>query len=180
MISSPSTKGWYSMTHSHSTKGCYRMTNSYSTKGCYSMTHSHDTRGWYSMTHSHSTKGWYGMTHSHSTKGWYSMTHSHSTCHITSQYIFLLTIGDIVDIFVNCNWVDTRWQQYSTHLHQNRISRQCHQYATSCCIPFAITMHTSDIVQRSHYRTATVLCQWLRSTLRRPHASFVHFYCTLL
>jgi hypothetical protein len=25
----------------------------------------------------------------------------------------------INDIFVNCNWVDTRWQQYSTHLHTN-------------------------------------------------------------
>jgi hypothetical protein len=24
-----------------------------------------------------------------------------------------------IDIFVNCNWVDTRWQQYSTHLHAN-------------------------------------------------------------
>jgi len=23
------------------------------------------------------------------------------------------------DIFVNCNWVATRWQQYSTHLHIN-------------------------------------------------------------
>jgi hypothetical protein len=23
------------------------------------------------------------------------------------------------DIFVNCNWVDTRWQWYSTHLHIN-------------------------------------------------------------
>jgi len=46
------------------------------------------------------------------------MTHSHSTCHIISQYIFLLTVGD-VDIFVNCNWVDTRWQQYSTHLPTN-------------------------------------------------------------
>jgi len=22
-------------------------------------------------------------------------------------------------IFVNCNWVNTRWQQYSTHLHTN-------------------------------------------------------------
>ena len=22
-------------------------------------------------------------------------------------------------IFVNCNWVDTRWQQYSAHLHTN-------------------------------------------------------------
>ena len=24
-----------------------------------------------------------------------------------------------IDIFVNCNRVDTRWQQYSTHLHTN-------------------------------------------------------------
>ena len=24
-----------------------------------------------------------------------------------------------IDILVNCNWVDTRWQQYSTHLHTN-------------------------------------------------------------
>jgi hypothetical protein len=24
-----------------------------------------------------------------------------------------------IDIFVNCNWVATRWQQYSTHLHTN-------------------------------------------------------------
>jgi hypothetical protein len=23
------------------------------------------------------------------------------------------------NIFVNCNWVDTRWQLYSTHLHTN-------------------------------------------------------------
>jgi len=25
----------------------------------------------------------------------------------------------IYDIFVNCNWVVTRWQQYSAHLHTN-------------------------------------------------------------
>jgi hypothetical protein len=24
-----------------------------------------------------------------------------------------------IDRFVNCNWLDTRWQQYSTHLHIN-------------------------------------------------------------
>ena len=24
-----------------------------------------------------------------------------------------------IDIFVNCNCVDTQWQQYSTHLHTN-------------------------------------------------------------
>jgi hypothetical protein len=27
---------------------------------------------------------------------------------------------DMISIyFVNCSWVDTRWQQYSTHLHTN-------------------------------------------------------------
>jgi len=30
-----------------------------------------------------------------------------------------LDIG--IDIFVNCNWVDTRCQWYSTHLHTNNI-----------------------------------------------------------
>jgi len=29
-------------------------------------------------------------------------------------------IDMVYDIFVNCNWVDTRWwQQYSTNLHTN-------------------------------------------------------------
>jgi hypothetical protein len=27
----------------------------------------------------------------------------------------------ILILFVNCNWVDTWWQQYSTHLHTNNI-----------------------------------------------------------
>jgi len=31
-------------------------------------------------------------------------------------YRFLILV---YDIFVDCNWVDTRWQQYSTHLHTN-------------------------------------------------------------
>jgi hypothetical protein len=28
-------------------------------------------------------------------------------------------IDMIYDILVNCNWFDTRWQLYSTHLHTN-------------------------------------------------------------
>ena len=28
-------------------------------------------------------------------------------------------LGIDIDILVNCNWVDTGWQQYSTHLHTN-------------------------------------------------------------
>jgi hypothetical protein len=30
----------------------------------------------------------------------------------------------IYDIFVNCSWVDTRWQQYSTHLHGTQYTDQ--------------------------------------------------------
>ena len=31
------------------------------------------------------------------------------------------------DIFINCNWVDTRWQQYSTHLHTNSTQNDTKQ-----------------------------------------------------
>jgi hypothetical protein len=50
-----------------------------------------------------------------------------------------------LDIFVNCNWVDIRWQQYSTHLHTNStqsnttnlgtvlaVSRLCELYPGTC------------------------------------------------
>ena len=30
-------------------------------------------------------------------------------------------------IFVNCNWVDTRWQQYSTHSHTNNTQNTTKQ-----------------------------------------------------
>jgi len=33
----------------------------------------------------------------------------------------------LIDIFVNCNWVDTRWQQYSTHLHTNNTQNDTKQ-----------------------------------------------------
>jgi len=31
------------------------------------------------------------------------------------------------DTFVNCNWVVTRWQQYSTHLHTNNTQNDTKQ-----------------------------------------------------
>ena len=30
----------------------------------------------------------------------------------------------LYDIFINCKWVDTRWQQYSTHLHTNNTQNK--------------------------------------------------------
>jgi hypothetical protein len=32
-----------------------------------------------------------------------------------------------IDIFVNCNWVATRWQLYSTHLHTNNTQNDTKQ-----------------------------------------------------
>jgi hypothetical protein len=32
-------------------------------------------------------------------------------------------IDRYIDIFVNRNWVDTRWQQCSTHLHTNSTQK---------------------------------------------------------
>jgi len=42
-----------------------------------------------------------------------------STVHILSATSSQIMKYDIIDIFVNCIWVDTRWQQYGTHLHTN-------------------------------------------------------------
>jgi hypothetical protein len=49
--------------------------------------------------------------------------------HITSHHIILyniilhyITLYYIILYYIcifNCNWVDTRWQQYSSHLHTN-------------------------------------------------------------
>jgi hypothetical protein len=37
--------------------------------------------------------------------------------------LLLLVIVDVIDIFVNCNWVDTWWQWYSTHLHKQYVEQ---------------------------------------------------------
>ena len=34
------------------------------------------------------------------------------------------------DIFVNCNWFDTQWQQYCTHLHTNNRQNDTTQHNT--------------------------------------------------
>jgi hypothetical protein len=35
--------------------------------------------------------------------------------------------GIDIDIFVNCNWVVTRWQLYNTHLHTNNTQNDTKQ-----------------------------------------------------
>jgi hypothetical protein len=51
-----------------------------------------------------------------------------------------------IDTFVNCSWVDTRWQQYSTHLHTNNTQNDKKQ-----------TIHRTT--QKTIHRT-TQKCNW--------------------
>jgi hypothetical protein len=52
---------------------------------------------------------------------------------VVEDQIWTSQFDDMIwyDIFVNCNWVATRWQQYSTHLHTNstqnntKIEEEC-------------------------------------------------------
>jgi hypothetical protein len=51
---------------------------------------------------------------------WYDICYDMMVCYdMTYDMIWYIIWYDIYDIFVNCSWVDTRWQQYSTHLHTN-------------------------------------------------------------
>ena len=50
---------------------------------------------------------------------------------------------DMILYYINCNWVVTRWQQYSTHLHTNNtqndtkqtIHRTTQQFGTVRTVP---------------------------------------------
>ena len=50
------------------------------------------------------------------------------------------------DIFVNCSWVATRWQQYGTHLHTNstqsntKILEECWPCPISVCLTLAFAL----------------------------------------
>jgi len=45
----------------------------------------------------------------------------------TAQIAGVVVTRRHYDIFVNCNWIDTRWQQYSTHLHTNNTQNRTTQ-----------------------------------------------------
>jgi hypothetical protein len=45
------------------------------------------------------------------------------------------------DIFVNCNWIDTPWQQYSTHLHTNSTQNNTLKWNTQNRTYITIRIH---------------------------------------
>ena len=64
------------------------------------------------------------------------------------QYIHALSGGkktqdlECYDIyFVSCNWVDTRWQQYGTHLHINITQNDTMQRNTQNGTYITIRIH---------------------------------------
>jgi hypothetical protein len=70
----------------------------------------------------------------------------HNAWNYSSTYL-------IYDIFVNCNWVATRWQQYSTHLHTvQQYSTHLHTNSTAVQYTFAHKQYSSTV----HIYTQTV------------------------
>jgi hypothetical protein len=55
-----------------------------------------------------------------------------STVEVTADQIFILLY---IDIFVNYNWVDTRWQQFSTHLHTNNTENNTINWGRVQAVP---------------------------------------------
>ena len=45
------------------------------------------------------------------------------------------------DMFLNCSWVDTRWQQYSTHLHTNNAQNNTMKQNTQNRTYITIRIH---------------------------------------
>jgi len=70
----------------------------------------------------------------------------------------------IYDIFDNCNWVVTRWQQYSTHLHTNNtqndtkqtIHRKTQQFwnSGSCPVLASYTLAFALQLRKKHGKTS--------------------------
>jgi len=101
------------------------------------------------------------------------------------RQLLLYFLIHIYDIFVNCNCVDTRWQQYSTHLHTNNTHidtkhRKTQQVLEVCgpCPVFAsyISRQSAHVFFYSHMNsqftiaTLQVIIRLVRSSswLRHP------------
>ena len=50
-----------------------------------------------------------------------------------------------VDISVNCNWVETRWQQYSAHLHTNSTQNGTKPGGSSTVHIYTQTVHRTAL-----------------------------------
>jgi len=60
---------------------------------------------------------------------------SHSARKAHAPYCTRIVVCVDRYIFVNCNWVATRWQQYSTHLHTNNTQNDTINLRTVRAVP---------------------------------------------
>src|SRR5215510_9510271 len=61
------------------------------------------------------------------------------------------------NILVNCNWIDTRWQQYSTHLHTNSTQNNT-IYLLSTIGLTPVGSSTVHIYTQTVHRTTQYIC----------------------
>jgi hypothetical protein len=97
-------------------------------------------------------------------------------------------IYDISRLRVNCNWVDTRWQQYSTHLHTDSTAVQYtfthRQYSSTVHIytqtvqQYSTHLHTNNTqnTEKGTYITIKKFKTNLGSAGRAPSLRVISWY----
>ena len=93
------------------------------------------------------------------------------------QPILVLT-GIDIDIFVNCNWVDSRWQQHSTRLHTNNTQKTqltnweecgpCSVFA-SCTLAFALQLRKKHRKTLVRVAEECQLARWRQNIQNRTY-----------
>jgi len=124
----------------------------------------------------------------------------------SSIHLFLLLRKkDVcIDISVNCIWVATRWQQYSTHLHTNNtqintinlgsvwgLPRLCELYPGICriteeksvakktlkCMSRAVRHWLENLCKSSLISISVIIiCRWLVWNCAIMHTCFLHLH----
>ena len=77
------------------------------------------------------------------------------------------------ETFVNCNWVATRWQYYSTHLHTNST-----QYSSTTVHIYTQTVHRTAVLQYTFTHKQYTVQQYSTHlhTNSTQYSSTVHIY----
>ena len=92
----------------------------------------------------------------------------------------------IYDIFVNCNWVATRWQQYSAHLHTNNRWNDTKIFGRVWAVPRLCELYPGICLQlRKKHRKPSVISQKRHDFLDKKKVTehemcFLIFYKTFV
>jgi hypothetical protein len=77
------------------------------------------------------------------------------TCSVTSPQLFVFCLQYSYLFIFNCNWVDTRWQQYSTHLVDTRWQQHSTHLVDTRWQQHSTHLHTNSTqnTENGTYRT---------------------------